>query len=361
MQSIHQLFRDYPYIFPIVFVGLSWISAHFFGSWQQLAATYGYREKFVGQTWKFQYVAVNRSEYKNSVTVGINSTGLYLAPFSLFRTGHPPILIPWAELQLEEERTWTATMYALRLSSRPQIKIKITEELFKKLETAAGGQLPLGYPLEMRQRQTHEAKTPSSSIAKPQFKIQGKLVAKIFAVTFAIGLFFGGINHGVAHYQAWQHPDRYKIYFPGQYTAPDPRENWPQGEQFEFLGLSAPVYVLVDQGQSGSLTEKYYSIFGSVTEVRYRDREWIGTGSSSLLSAPLYTFNCILPLAGGWISMMLGLAVFGNRKRPDANSKAAKQLTLVSVIIGHSIIAGFISFFIFWISWMIGMVLRATV
>jgi hypothetical protein len=358
MQSINQLFRDYPYLFPTVFVGLSWIYAHFFGAWQQLAVTYGYKDKFVGQTWKFQYAAINRSEYKNSMTVGINSTGLYLAPFALFRTGHPPILMPWAELQIEEERTWAATMYALRPNSRPQIKIQITDDLFKKLETSAGGQLPIGYPLEMRQRQAAEASIPSIPPADRQFKIQGKLVAKISAVTFAIGLFFGGVNHGVAHYQAWQHPDRYKIYFPGQYTAPDPRENWPQG-QFEFLGLSAPVYVLVDQGQSGSLTEKYYSIFGSVTEVRYRDREWIGTGGGNLLSMPIYTFSCLLPFAGGWLSLMLSLAIFGNRKQPDADSKAAKQLTLLFTIIGHSIVAGVISLLIFTISSTIAVVIQA--
>jgi hypothetical protein len=137
MQSIQQLLRDFPILeMPIalgIALGINFVTSRFFGPWRQLASSYGDRSTFIGQKWHFQAVSTSWANYRSCVTVGINSVGLYVAPPSLFRGGHPPIVIPWAELQIEQKRRLLDTVYNLRTNACPKIRIHITSELFKKL------------------------------------------------------------------------------------------------------------------------------------------------------------------------------------------------------------------------------------
>ena len=41
------------------------------------------------------------THYNNVLTVGADSEGLFLVPFFLFRVGHPPLFVPWAEITAE--------------------------------------------------------------------------------------------------------------------------------------------------------------------------------------------------------------------------------------------------------------------
>jgi hypothetical protein len=362
-QLINQFFHDYPYLPTIFILGGHFVWMRFVGDWPRLVASYGNRELFIGQKWNFQSLSINLVQYSSCVTIGINSTGLYISPFVLFRGGHPPILIPWTELQIEEQRLFVGTVYTFRTNARPKIQIKITSDLLEKLEQAAQGHLPLAYSAEMKERQAVQAQArlsgPSSVFDKPRtdFKIQGKLVAKIFAVTFAVGLFFGGINHGIAHYQAWQNPDRYHIYFPSQYSSPDPSNDWPHKP--ECLGLSAPVYVQVEHRPDGLLVEKYHTILGSTTEVSYRGSQWLSTGGGSVLSGPLYLFNCLVPLVGSFFVLFVFLGIFGSRQMPDKGSRSEKRLNQIQIILCHSFISGLISFGTYWVSWMVSALLKA--
>jgi hypothetical protein len=361
-QLINQVFRDCPYLATIFVLGGCFVWMRFIIDWPRLVASYGNRAVFIGQKWHFQSLSTNWVQYSNCVTIGINSTGLYISPFVLFRGGHPPILIPWTELQIEQQRLFLGTAYTFRANARPKIKITIASDLLEKLEqTTHDGQLPLAYSPEMKARQAGKAHARLSAISsgldqpRTDLKIQGKLIAKIFAVTFAVGLFFGGINHGIAHYQAWQNPDRYHLYFPGQYSSPDPSNNWPRTP--EFFGLSAPVYVQVEYRQDGLLVEKYHTILGSTTEVFYRGRQWLMTGGGSVLSAPLYLFTCFVPLAGSGIVLFVFLGILGSRQMPDKGSRAERRLHQVSTILVHSFISGLCGYFFYLISFLVHTVL----
>jgi hypothetical protein len=363
--SINQFIQHHPYVLPICVVAANLIFFRFFGSWPKLVSSYGERSPFVGQKWHMQSITIDRARYNGIVTIGINSTGLYIAPFFLFRAGHPPILIPWSALELEEACLWAGTVYNLRTAARPQIQLQIMGDLLKRLEQAANGRLPLNYAAEMQHRQAVGTQGRLSAVPDVvdtppnELKIQGKLIAKIFAITFVMGLVFGGVNHGIAHYQAWQNPDRYHIYLPGQYSSPDPNNGWPD-PGFEFLGLSKPTYVLTEGLPDGLFMEKYYSILGSFTEVRYRGRKWIGTGGGSLfLSSPIYSVNCLLPTVGGFVGMMAFLGVFGGRQMPDAHSKAAKRLKQVQIMLVHTFIAGLVGLFVYALSWILSLGFQA--
>lgn len=46
----------------------------------------------------FQSGRLGSVRYNSSLDVGLSVSGLYLRVFPLFRFGHPPLLIPWSEL-----------------------------------------------------------------------------------------------------------------------------------------------------------------------------------------------------------------------------------------------------------------------
>jgi hypothetical protein len=109
----------------------------------QLVAHYGLRSPFVGRKWFWRSARIGRLGYY-LVTVGLNATGLYIAPWWPCRAGHPPILIPWPELQVEEpQRWWLSQDYQLYAVAMPQVKIRLSQRLFKKLAMASDGQLSL--------------------------------------------------------------------------------------------------------------------------------------------------------------------------------------------------------------------------
>jgi hypothetical protein len=137
MQSIHQFFRDFPILeVPAVLgiiLGINFVTFRFFGPWRQLASSYGNRSNFVGQKWHFEWVWFNYWGSFSTVTFGVNNTGLYMAPWFVFRGGHPPIVIPWEELQIEKKWWWFSIVYNLRTKAHPQMRIYIDDGLFKKL------------------------------------------------------------------------------------------------------------------------------------------------------------------------------------------------------------------------------------
>lgn len=48
---------------------------------------------------------INKGDYKNAVRAILTDRGVYLKVFFMFRPWHPPILIPWEELQIYEDGT----------------------------------------------------------------------------------------------------------------------------------------------------------------------------------------------------------------------------------------------------------------
>jgi len=54
-----------------------------------------------GETWRFQSIQLCwATNYGNCVTVRTNSVGLGLSVLWLLRLGHPPLLIPWADITI---------------------------------------------------------------------------------------------------------------------------------------------------------------------------------------------------------------------------------------------------------------------
>jgi hypothetical protein len=144
MQSLHSSWH------PVVSAFLCWIGVigvnlaicRWVGGWPQLVKHYAQRSPFVGQKWHWQSTWIGWLNYRGCVTVGANATGLYLAPWLLYRAGHPPILIPWSALQVDGPQWWwLMQMYSLRAKACPKVLIRIPRRLFQKLAIASDGQL----------------------------------------------------------------------------------------------------------------------------------------------------------------------------------------------------------------------------
>jgi hypothetical protein len=116
----------------LLFVGIAYICSSlltcFLGAqlsgWRELAKYYRSDAPFEGERWRFRSCNMRLlTHYGGCVTVGANEYGLYLTLFSLFRIGHPPLLIPWNEVRLKMGKTIVWEWMELRFNQAPGIKV----------------------------------------------------------------------------------------------------------------------------------------------------------------------------------------------------------------------------------------------
>lgn len=67
--------------------------------WRQLAQNYPAGGAVPSPLKYFVWGQVGRIYYRKCLNVGGDERGLYLVPFFVFRPFHPPLFIPWSEIQ----------------------------------------------------------------------------------------------------------------------------------------------------------------------------------------------------------------------------------------------------------------------
>ena len=90
------------------FVGV-WVVAvvlvSLLSGWWGLAEQYRTETPFPAHMRRFQRGQMRwRTNYGNILTVASDSRGLYLSVMFLFRLGHPPLFIPWADISFEDPK-----------------------------------------------------------------------------------------------------------------------------------------------------------------------------------------------------------------------------------------------------------------
>lgn len=125
-------------LFPAVFMAF-WFLLVFsmgrLGKWGQLAEKYETTTLFSGQRYMMQSAIIGRMRYRNALTFGANEKGVYLAIFVLFRMGHPPLFIPWSDIQTTET---TVTVFKMKVieftfARVPTVSLKVSKGLGEKL------------------------------------------------------------------------------------------------------------------------------------------------------------------------------------------------------------------------------------
>src|SRR5262249_19620274 len=96
-----------PIVVTLLFAG-SWCLAMLLvsriGGGAVLAGRYGAASDPDGKQFVFQSAALGHMNYGSCLTVVVGSAGLYLKVFPLLSLGHPPLLIPWADMHDLQEK-----------------------------------------------------------------------------------------------------------------------------------------------------------------------------------------------------------------------------------------------------------------
>lgn len=84
-------------IFPLFWCFVVWLISQFSG-WSRLAAHYAAKSPPEGKVWSGQFGMVGVASYKGVLTIHAGPAGFYIETPWLFRTGHPRLFIPWADI-----------------------------------------------------------------------------------------------------------------------------------------------------------------------------------------------------------------------------------------------------------------------
>ena len=133
-------------LFPIILWVLVSYSTAFTSGWLKLAASYRSREIFEGLVHPFASARLGRVNHANSLILGADARGLYIEASLLFRLGHPPLFIPWADIVASSYTRWLRDKIRLQFRLHPSYPLEVSLKLAQKLAVESGGALRLPEP-----------------------------------------------------------------------------------------------------------------------------------------------------------------------------------------------------------------------
>ena len=133
-------------LFPLLFVALwclmgvllAWI-----GGWGVLARHYPARSGSDGRRFWFRSARLGGVNYGGCLTLTVSAAGLRVAALPLFRSGHPPLFIPWGDVAVTVGRTWIFPWVELTFAQCPGPTFRIARRLAEALARESGGRLRL--------------------------------------------------------------------------------------------------------------------------------------------------------------------------------------------------------------------------
>jgi hypothetical protein len=125
----------------VLYLSVSFVISRWSG-WATLARRFRTRSKFVGSRWHGQSAQMRWGcNYGACLTVGANSTGIYLSTLPFFPLLHPPLFIPWTEISVP---SLSFGSVGFNLGCETSIPFLVQVDLAERLKRAAGR----GYPVE---------------------------------------------------------------------------------------------------------------------------------------------------------------------------------------------------------------------
>jgi hypothetical protein len=109
------------------------------GGWWRLAGHYRATMPFTGQRWSWQMGWLGWSRYRAVLTVGADTSGLYLEVMRIFRIGHPALWIPWTDITAEEGQWWLFPVMVFRFAQAPGVTLKLLRDTGEKALAARDG------------------------------------------------------------------------------------------------------------------------------------------------------------------------------------------------------------------------------
>ena len=131
-------------LYPVVLWLVELALLSYIGGWVTLSKQFRLRGNFIRVEWNWQRSKMRGMVgYNNSVTVGCNSEGLYLALMPLFAFRHPPLLIPWNEIRISRKQVVFLEYVRLGLGRELNIPLYLRPKLADKLKSAAASSWPM--------------------------------------------------------------------------------------------------------------------------------------------------------------------------------------------------------------------------
>jgi len=142
--------QNFPIFFPLFFLGMWILIAYWIalmGGWRLLAKRFRLQGPFLGQKWHMQSAGMRwLTNYNGALTIGADTTGLFIVPIFFFRVWHPALFVPWAEITATPRtHLYFLRVVELRLGRAEEIPFRIKATLAAKIEAAAGPAWPMGY------------------------------------------------------------------------------------------------------------------------------------------------------------------------------------------------------------------------
>ncbi len=104
--------------------------------WRRLAEKYPLQGEFPTPHRCFQSLWLNNGRYRRVVCMAETPYGVCLRLMWLFQAGHPPLCIPWNEIEILAERPpwWMAFTVRVRLCSMPKERLYISTKTKRRWE-----------------------------------------------------------------------------------------------------------------------------------------------------------------------------------------------------------------------------------
>lgn len=126
--------------FPIFF-GALWCGilkfAAWVGGWTALARAYPHSGDFPPDRLGMQSASFGLSNYSAVLTVAADRDGLYMRPMVLFKFAHPPLFIPWVDIEAQE-KSFIFTRYHFRFAGAPGVVMRTWTRLGAWIVRAGG-------------------------------------------------------------------------------------------------------------------------------------------------------------------------------------------------------------------------------
>ena len=123
-------------IWTAVCFAISWC-----GGWWALSNSYPLDTDVIRKRWRFQSAVMRMmTGYGSCLSFGVTDRGLALSILFLFRPGHPPLHIPWEDIEVDRHKPWLMTS-RIRLGFKkvPGVPVIIREQLAKELNEENAG------------------------------------------------------------------------------------------------------------------------------------------------------------------------------------------------------------------------------
>ncbi len=130
--------------FAVMVTAVTYIISRMSG-WVLLSRRFPAAGDFLGESWTWQSARLRGwCNYNNCLRIGADPQGLYLAAMAPFRLFHPPLFIPWTEIDAQSGKAFLGFFdtVLLRVGRDEQVSVRLYGKMVRRIRQAAASGWP---------------------------------------------------------------------------------------------------------------------------------------------------------------------------------------------------------------------------